>query len=67
MDFSLSEEQRMIYEYGQNLSKTYDRKYWMECAERGEFPEDLYRQVAQDGFVGVMVPEAYGGAGLGIW
>ncbi|HBD12727.1 MAG TPA: acyl-CoA dehydrogenase [Porticoccaceae bacterium] len=66
MDFSLSEEQRMIYEYGQNLSKTYDRKYWMECAERGEFPEDLYRQVAQDGFVGVMVPEAYGGAGLGM-
>ncbi len=66
MDFSLSEEQRMIYEYGQNLSKTYDRKHWMEFAERGAFPEDMYQQVATDGFVGVMVPEAYGGSGLGM-
>lgn len=66
MDFTLSEEQRMIYEYGRNLSKTYDRKHWMEYAERGEFPTDMYQQVARDGFVGVMVPEEYGGAGLGM-
>ncbi len=66
MDFTLSEEQRMIYEYGRNLSKTYDRKHWMEYAERGEFPKDMYQQVARDGFVGVMVPEEYGGAGLGM-
>lgn len=66
MDFLLTEEQRMIYEYGQNLSKTYDRKHWMEFAERAAFPEDMYQQVAADGFVGVMVPEQYGGAGLGM-
>jgi acyl-CoA dehydrogenase len=66
MDFSLTEEQRMIYEYGHNLSKTYDRKHWLEFAEKSEFPEDMYKQVATDGFVGVMVPEEYGGAGLGM-
>lgn len=66
MDFSLSEEQRMIYEYGQNLSKTFDRKHWMAYADRGEFPADMYQQVAADGFVGIMVPEEYGGAGLGM-
>jgi acyl-CoA dehydrogenase len=66
MDFSLTEEQRMILEYGGNLSKTYDRAYWVDHAARAEFPEAMYQQVAKDGFVGVMVPEEYGGAGLGM-
>ncbi len=66
MDFSLSEEQQMIYGYGANLAKTFDRKHWLEYAEKARFPTDMYQQVAQDGFVGVMVPEAYGGAGLGM-
>lgn len=66
MDFSLSDEQNMIYDYGQSLVKSYDRKYWMECADAGRFPEEMYKQVAADGFVGTMVPEAYGGSGLGL-
>jgi len=66
MDFNLSTEQQMIYDYGKSLSKTYDRKYWMEHAERSAFPEAMYKQVADDGFVGIMVPEAHGGAGLGM-
>ncbi|MBL4782887.1 MAG: acyl-CoA/acyl-ACP dehydrogenase [Porticoccaceae bacterium] len=66
MDFSLSEEQQMIYGYGANLAKTFDRKHWLEYADKARFPTDMYQQVAQDGFVGVMVPEAYGGSGLGM-
>ena len=66
MDFELSQEQTMIYEYGASLAKTYDRAYWMEHAERRAFPEAMYRQIAADGFVGTMVPEQYGGAGLGM-
>jgi acyl-CoA dehydrogenase len=66
MDFNLSDEHKMIYEYGNSLAKTYDRKYWMECAERRAFPKELYQQSAADGFVGTMAPEAYGGAGLGM-
>lgn len=66
MDFNLSDEHKMIYEYGDSLAKTYDRKYWMECAERRAFPKEMYQQTAQDGFVGTMAPEAYGGAGLGL-
>ncbi|MGK2914269.1 MAG: acyl-CoA dehydrogenase family protein [Porticoccaceae bacterium] len=66
MDFALSQEQTMIYEYGASLAKTYDRAYWMEHAERRAFPEAMYRQIATDGFVGTMVPEAQGGAGLGM-
>ena len=66
MDFELSQEQTMIYEYGASLAKTYDRAYWMEHAERRAFPEAMYKQIAADGFVGTMVPEQYGGAGLGM-
>lgn len=66
MDFALSEEQTMIYEYGKGLSKTFDRKYWMACADKREFPTAMYQKVAEDGFLGIMVPEAYGGSGLGM-
>lgn len=66
MEFLLSDEQKMIYEYGESLAKTYDRAYWMEHAERRAFPVDMYRQIAADGFVGTMVPEQYGGSGLGM-
>ena len=63
MDFDLSHEQRQILEYGDAIAQRFDRKYWMDCAEKHVFPEALYRQVADDGFVGTMVPEEYGGAG----
>ena len=56
MDFNISDEHKMIYEYGNSLAKTFDRKYWMECAERRSFPKELYQQTAQDGFVGTMAP-----------
>jgi|AutmiccommuBRH23_1029490.scaffolds.fasta_scaffold03318_8 acyl-CoA dehydrogenase len=66
MDFLLSDEQKMIFEYGRNLAADFGRDYWVECAEHARFPEAMYKKVAADGFVGVMVPEAYGGAGLGM-
>jgi len=66
MDFDLTHEQRQILEYGDAVAKKFDRKYWMDCAEKHVFPEALYRQVAEDGFVGMMVPEKYGGAGQGM-
>src|ERR1700704_6739173 len=66
MDFDLTHEQRQILEYGNLVAQKFDRKYWMECAEKHVFPDALYRQIAQDGFVGTMVPEEYGGAGQGM-
>ena len=66
MDFDLTHEQRQILEYGNVVAQKYDRKYWMDCAEKHVFPDALYRQVADDGFVGTMVPEEYGGAGQGM-
>ena len=66
MDFDLTHEQRQILDYGDAIAQKFDRKYWMDCAEKHLFPEALYQQVARDGFVGTMVPEQYGGAGQGM-
>src|ERR1700723_1730214 len=66
MDFDLTHEQRQILEYGDVVAQKYDRKYWMDCAEKHDFPEALYRQVAEQGFVGSLVPEEYGCAGQGM-
>ena len=41
MDFALSDEQRMILDYGDQLAKTYDRAYWMDKAEKHEFPMEM--------------------------
>ena len=66
MDFQITDEQRMIYEYGKRLVKRFDRKYWVEKARARAFPAEMYQQAADDGFVGMMVAEEYGGAGLGM-
>src|ERR1700744_5296515 len=66
MDFDLSHEQRQILEYGNVVAQKYDRKYWMDCAEKHVFPEALYRRVAEAGFGGTMGPGEYGGAGQAI-
>jgi len=66
MDFNLTQEQRMIYEYGDRISKQFDHNYWRGYAEKRERPIELYKQMTNDGFLGLMVPEAYGGAGQGM-
>lgn len=66
MDFSVSDEQRMILEYGSSLAKIYPREHWLEMADKREFPREMWEQAGEDGFLGLMVDEAYGGAGQGM-
>ena len=66
MNFELNDEQRMIYEYGDQVAKTFDQSYWLKKARKSEFPKELWDQVSEDGFMGIMVPEEYGGTGLGM-
>ena len=66
MDFTLNDEQRQIYEYGGQLAQKFDNGYWLEHARRKAFPREMFAKIAEDGFLGLMVPEEYGGAGLGL-
>jgi acyl-CoA dehydrogenase len=40
--------------------------YWLKRDSDGKFPEEFYRALAGDGWLGVCIPEAYGGSGLGV-
>ena len=40
--------------------------YWLKRDSDGNFPEEFYRALADDGWLGVCIPQAYGGSGLGV-
>jgi acyl-CoA dehydrogenase len=40
--------------------------YWLRKDREGGFPEEFYRAMAEGGWLGIALPEAYGGAGLGV-
>jgi acyl-CoA dehydrogenase len=44
----------------------FDDDYWLKRDRDGEFPEEFRRAIADAGWLGICMPEAYGGSGLGI-
>jgi len=66
MDFSLTAEQEAIREAISSICRRFDDSYWLAKDKHGGFPEDFYQAIAQDGWLGICIPEDYGGSGLGI-
>jgi len=66
MDFALSAEQRAIVEAVESLCARFDADYWAECEQSASFPHAFHAAIARAGWLGIAMPEAYGGAGLGI-
>ncbi|HTP83221.1 MAG TPA: acyl-CoA dehydrogenase family protein [Alphaproteobacteria bacterium] len=66
MDFALSAEQEQIREQVRRLCATFDENYWLERDRSAKFPEEFYAAMAEGGWLGIAMPEAYGGSGLGI-
>jgi len=64
MVFDLTEEQRMIEEMARSFAQKGVLPKAAELDETGRFPEELVRQMAGLGLMGVAVPEEYGGAGM---
>jgi alkylation response protein AidB-like acyl-CoA dehydrogenase len=65
MDFSYSETQEMIAKSARDFSEQFIRPHLMEWDEAQVFPIDLIRKIGEMGFMGIMVPEKYGGSELG--
>ncbi|MEI6408069.1 MAG: acyl-CoA dehydrogenase family protein, partial [Bacteroidota bacterium] len=65
----LSEERsnhiQLIRSSARDFAETFIRPHVMEWDESQHFPIDLFHQMGEHGFLGVLVPESYGGAGLG--
>jgi acyl-CoA dehydrogenase len=62
----LTEEQAAIRRNVARLCARYDAEYWLARDRDGGMPEDFIADIARDGWLGIAMPEEYGGAGLGI-
>ncbi|MDQ0043426.1 acyl-CoA dehydrogenase family protein [Variovorax boronicumulans] len=66
MNFSLNEDQRSLVAAIERLCEDFPIDYWRDHDERAVFPHAFHRAVAESGWLGIAMPEAQGGAGLGI-
>jgi acyl-CoA dehydrogenase len=66
MDFALTEDQEVIRKAVAELAGRFDDHYWTEKDLAHEFPTEFYRAVADGGWLGMTMPEEFGGHGLGI-
>src|SRR5829696_656854 len=66
MSFALTEEQLEIRDAVARLCERFGDDYWLKKDTDGAFPHEFHRAMAEAGWLGVAMPEEYGGSGLGI-
>jgi acyl-CoA dehydrogenase len=66
MDFALTENQEAIRDSIAKICGNFPDAYWLKKDREGGFPHDFHKALADAGWLGICVPEAYGGSGLGI-
>jgi len=66
MDFRLTEQQELIRKEVATLAGSFSLDYWLERDRKHEYPWDFIRAFAKAGWLGMIVPEEYGGSGLGV-
>lgn len=65
MNFTLTDDQKQIRDVIRDFTNDVIVPIALEYDESQEFPMDVFRQLGELGFLGVLVPEEYGGSGLG--
>jgi acyl-CoA dehydrogenase len=66
MDFALSENQEAIRDAVAKVCSGFDDAYWLNKDSEGGFPHDFHQAMADAGWLGICIPEKFGGSGLGI-
>ena len=66
MDFAFTPEQLALRDAVSRICDRYPDEYWLERDREGGFPEPLHADLARDGWLGIAMPQEYGGAGLGM-
>ncbi len=66
MDFTPNPDHEAIREGVQRVCAKYPDLYWRQKDEEHEFPWDFYNDMAAGGWVGIAIPEEFGGGGQGI-
>ncbi|MEN3285031.1 MAG: acyl-CoA dehydrogenase [Solirubrobacteraceae bacterium] len=66
MDFALSDTQATLHAEALALARRFSLDYWLEIDAKAEYPWEFIKAFADQGWLATMIPEEYGGAGLGI-
>jgi len=66
MTFVLSDEQKALKAAVYDLCRQYPAEYWRELDAKREYPEAFVNELTKAGYLAVLIPEEYGGGGLGI-
>ena len=66
MDFDLTDDQQSLLDGITGTLQPFDDAYWLDCDRAARFPVEFVRAMAEGGWLGIALPEEYGGAGLGV-
>ena len=66
MNFELTTDQQRIRDAVSRICSRFGDDYWLSCDREHRFPSEFRQALASDGWIGIAMPEAYGGSGLGI-
>ena len=66
MTYQMTSEQQGIRDAILRICEEFDDEFWLTRDRVGGFPRELHQKLARDGWLGIAIPEEYGGAGLGI-
>jgi acyl-CoA dehydrogenase len=65
VEFEIDEQLEMIRQSAKDFAENYIRPHLMDWDEAQIFPVELFHKMGEYGFMGILVPEIYGGSGLG--
>lgn len=63
---SSEEEIELIRKSIRSLCEKYNEEYWAEIDRKNEYPAEFIQALTDEGWLSVLIPEEYGGAGLGL-
>jgi acyl-CoA dehydrogenase len=66
MDFEISPDQQRMIDTAARIGREYGLDYWRELDASHRFPREMWQALCDCGIAGAMLPEEYGGAGLGM-
>src|SRR5256886_2921315 len=66
MDFALTEQQELIRKEVATLARSFPADYWLEKDKSGDYPWEFVKAFGAGGWLGIVIPEEYGGPGLGV-
>ncbi|MGB6746650.1 MAG: acyl-CoA dehydrogenase family protein, partial [Xanthobacteraceae bacterium] len=66
MDFAPTDLQQSVRAAVEKICARFGDDYWLKRDSDGEFPEEFYRAIADGGWLGICIPQEFGGSGLGV-